>query len=83
MSEKHDEATAKLMSYEELLAAKNDELSRIKKELGQAKATLAERTSESETIAILRAQVNLDQNILKCIKKISLCVYHVYHFLYS
>ncbi|XP_071530040.1 optineurin-like [Panulirus ornatus] len=61
MSEKHDEATAKLMSYEELLAAKNDELSRIKKELGQAKATLAERTSESETIAILRAQVEVYQ----------------------
>lgn len=57
MAEKHDEATAKLMSYEELLAAKNDELSKLKKELGQAKASLAERTSESETIAILRAQV--------------------------
>lgn len=57
MTEKHDEATAKLMSYEELLAAKNDELSKLKKDLGQAKASLAERTSESETIAILRAQV--------------------------
>ncbi|XP_069183029.1 optineurin isoform X2 [Procambarus clarkii] len=61
ISEKHDEATAKLMSYEELLAAKNDELSRIKKELGQTKANLAERTSESETIAILRAQVEVYQ----------------------
>lgn len=48
------------MSYEELLATKNDEISRMKKELGQAKATLAERTSESETIAILRAQVRLE-----------------------
>lgn len=57
MAEKHDEATAKLMSYEELLAAKNDDLSKFKKELGQTKAALAERTSESETIAILRAQV--------------------------
>lgn len=45
------------MSYEELLAAKNDELSRLKKDLGQAKASLAERASEGETIAILRAQV--------------------------
>ncbi|KAK8736239.1 hypothetical protein OTU49_004885 [Cherax quadricarinatus] len=61
ISEKHDEATAKLMSYEELLAAKNDELSKIKKELGQTKAALAERTSESETIAILRAQVEVYQ----------------------
>ncbi|XP_063867577.1 optineurin-like [Scylla paramamosain] len=61
ISEKHDEATAKLMSYEELLATKNDEISRMKKELGQAKATLAERTSESETIAILRAQVEVYQ----------------------
>lgn len=61
MAEKHDEATAKLMSYEELLAAKNDELSKFKKELGQAKASLAERTSESETIAILRAQVEVYQ----------------------
>ena len=58
ISEKHDEATAKLMSYEELLAAKNDDISKMKKELGQAKANLAERTSESETIAILRAQVS-------------------------
>lgn len=61
LSEKHDEATAKLMSYEELLAAKNDEISKMKKELGQAKASLAERTSESETIAILRAQVEVYQ----------------------
>ncbi|XP_045127790.1 optineurin-like isoform X3 [Portunus trituberculatus] len=61
ISEKHDEATAKLMSYEELLATKNDEISRMKKELGQAKAALAERTSESETIAILRAQVEVYQ----------------------
>ncbi|XP_064119559.1 optineurin-like isoform X2 [Macrobrachium nipponense] len=61
ISEKYDEATAKLMSYEELLAAKNEELSRIKKELGQTKATLAERASEGETIAILRAQVEVYQ----------------------
>lgn len=60
-SEKYDEATAKLMSYEELLAAKNDELSRLKKDLGQAKASLAERASEGETIAILRAQVEVYQ----------------------
>ncbi|KAK4299465.1 hypothetical protein Pmani_028250 [Petrolisthes manimaculis] len=61
MAEKHDEATAKLMSYEELLAAKNDDLSKLKKELGQTKAALTERTSESETIAILRAQVEVYQ----------------------
>ncbi|XP_068241908.1 optineurin-like [Palaemon carinicauda] len=61
ISEKYDEATAKLMSYEELLAAKNEELSRIKKELGKTKASLTERTSEGETIAILRAQVEVYQ----------------------
>lgn len=66
-SEKYDEATAKLMSYEELLAAKNDELSRLKKDLGQAKASLAERASEGETIAILRAQVK-NEYVLKCLK---------------
>ncbi|KAG7174452.1 optineurin-like [Homarus americanus] len=61
ISEKYDETTAKLMSYEELLAAKNDELSKIKKDLGQAKATLTERTSEGEINAILRAQVEVYQ----------------------
>ncbi|KAK7076018.1 hypothetical protein SK128_020008 [Halocaridina rubra] len=61
ISEKYDEATAKLMSYEELLSAKNEELSRVKKELGQTKANLAERMSEGETIAILRAQVEVYQ----------------------
>ncbi|KAG0712735.1 Optineurin [Chionoecetes opilio] len=61
ISEKHDEATAKLLSYEELLAAKNDEISKMKRQVGQAKAALAERASESETIAILRAQVEVYQ----------------------
>ena len=50
--------TAKLLSYEELLSAKNDEISKFKKELGQAKAKVAEISSEGDTIAILRAQVS-------------------------
>lgn len=49
--------TAKMLSYEELLAAKNEELAKLKKESGQVKARLAEMQSEGETIAILRAQV--------------------------
>lgn len=77
MAEKHDEATAKLMSYEELLAAKNDDLSKFKKELGQTKAALAERTSESETIAILRAQVceSLETGLFMMLKQFKVCFY--------
>uniref|UniRef100_A0A2P2HZF1 Optineurin-like n=1 Tax=Hirondellea gigas TaxID=1518452 RepID=A0A2P2HZF1_9CRUS len=61
INEQHDEVTAKLLSYEELLAAKNEELAKLKKESGQAKAKLLEVQSESETIAILRAQVEVYQ----------------------
>ena len=57
INEQHDGVTAKLLSYEELLTAKNEELSKLKKESGQAKARLSEMQSEGETIAILRAQV--------------------------
>lgn len=55
----HDEATAKIISYEELLGTKNDEIARLKKDLGQTKAQLAEFQSEGETIAVLRAQVSI------------------------
>ncbi|KAF2355715.1 hypothetical protein FHG87_013526, partial [Trinorchestia longiramus] len=56
INEQHDAVTAKLLSYEELLSAKNDELAKLKKESGQAKARLAELQSEGETLSILRAQ---------------------------
>ncbi|CAL4196576.1 unnamed protein product [Meganyctiphanes norvegica] len=61
INEKLDEGTAKLVSYEELLSAKNEEISRLKKDLGKAKANLSEMSSEGETIAILRAQVEVYQ----------------------
>ena len=58
INEQHDGVTAKLLSYEELLTAKNEEIAKLKKESGTAKARLAEVQSEGETIAILRAQVS-------------------------
>ncbi|XP_018009461.1 optineurin isoform X2 [Hyalella azteca] len=61
INEQHDAVTAKLLSYEELLSAKNDELAKLKKDCGQAKAKLAEFQSEGETISILRAQVEVYQ----------------------
>ncbi|KAF2346538.1 NF-kappa-B essential modulator NEMO CC2-LZ domain [Trinorchestia longiramus] len=61
INEQHDAVTAKLLSYEELLSAKNDELAKLKKESGQAKARLAELQSEGETLSILRAQVEVYQ----------------------
>lgn len=62
INEKLDEGTAKLVSYEELLASKNEEIARLKKELGRTKANLSEMSSEGETIAILRAQVEVYQS---------------------
>ncbi|XP_076067337.1 uncharacterized protein LOC143040321 isoform X2 [Oratosquilla oratoria] len=59
LSEQYDEATAKLVSYEELLSSKNEELAKLKKDLGQTKAQLLELHSESDTIAILKAQVEV------------------------
>lgn len=61
INEKLDEGTAKLVSYEELLSSKNEEIARLKKELGKAKANISEMSSEGETIAILRAQVEVYQ----------------------
>lgn len=61
INEKLDEGTAKLVSYEELLSSKNEEIARLKKELGRTKANLSEMSSEGETIAILRAQVEVYQ----------------------
>ncbi|KAL7641583.1 UNVERIFIED_CONTAM: hypothetical protein RMT77_007456 [Armadillidium vulgare] len=62
IQEMHDEATAKLISYEELVGSKNEEIARLKKDLGQTKAQLMEMKSEGETIAVLRAQVEVYQS---------------------
>jgi len=45
------------LSYEELLSAKNEEIGKLKKESGVAKAKLAECQNEGDTVAVLRAQV--------------------------
>lgn len=62
INEEHDAVTAKLLSYEELLSAKNEELAKLKKESGIAKAKLAEVQNEGEQVAVLRAQVEVYQS---------------------
>ena len=73
INEEHDAVTAKLLSYEELLSAKNEELMRLKKECGQAKAKVAESENEGETLAVLRAQVSMHFFYWSAVKCISVC----------